>query len=169
MPAGNCSSECVTKRTVRVVSIALDCSRRRIWNTTTGLRVAELPAPGHTIDGGLAYAPNGHTLAISTVDDITLWDTSTWRVRSTLQHTRTSTYDPNYHGPVGGIGRYALAFAPDSRSLATVQPDAITVWDTTSHSKIASLVQYGADFTDVAFGRDRHTIVAQSGSDYIAL
>lgn len=81
-----------------------------IWDLATDRSAGFLKNPGTGVpfDRGLAFAPDGRTLAIGRQDgSIELWDLATRQIRQRLTgHSR-------------GHGSWGLRFAPDSRSLAS--------------------------------------------------
>jgi energy-coupling factor transporter ATP-binding protein EcfA2 len=135
-----------------------------IWQTATGGLVAQLPAPVTKIlkaGGSLAYSPDGRTLAVSTRNDVVLWDTTTWRTRSTLRNAGTLISGNNY--------LTALAFSPDSRTLAVALPESITLWDLATHRKTGALVPRDTYVDALAFSPDGHTLAAASPNLTIVL
>jgi hypothetical protein len=80
----------------------------QIWDTATGKPTVRLPVELHDFYGSLAYSPDGHTLALSTGTQITLWDTTIWHLRATLDHADTASYAQGSGNSESG----ALAFTP---------------------------------------------------------
>ena len=95
-----------------------------------------------TGDGSLAFSPDGTTLALGQPGgNITLWNLSTRRIRSTLQ------------GHTGFV--VSLAFAPDGATLASSGHDRVgRIWDlTTSRERFVTTCRLGA-FVGLTFSLD---------------
>ncbi|XVQ06910.1 WD40 repeat domain-containing serine/threonine protein kinase [Spirillospora sp. CA-255316] len=98
---------------------------------------------------GVAFSPDGKTLACSTEEVITLWDVVGQRELATLAK-----------GVFSGIS--GLAFSLDGRTLATAGEEQVTLWDV-ARRKAAGTLRGRVD--RVAFGRDGRTLAAASGRE----
>lgn len=98
---------------------------------------------------GVAFSPDGKTLACSTEQVITLWDVAGRRELATLAK-----------GIFSGIP--GLAFSLDGRTLATAGDEQVTLWDVARRKAVGTLRGH-AD--RVAFGRDGRTLAAASGRE----
>jgi WD40 repeat protein len=114
---------------------------------------------------GVAFAPDGHTLATASADrTVRLWDLSDWdRPRQLSQpltgHTNTV---------------YGVAFAPDGRTLATASADrTVRLWDLGNRDRPRALGQPLTGHTGpvfgVAFAPDGRTLVSASADRTVRL
>lgn len=122
----------------------------RLWEYGS-LRAA---LTGHTGPvRGVAFSPDGATLASGDDDTIILRDTATWAVRAVLT------------GNGGAI--WSLAFRPDGRTLASGSRNGsagtLIVWDVATGGRRATLPHEGG-IGAVAFGPDGATL-AVGGTD----
>jgi WD40 repeat protein len=100
-------------------------------------------AVGSVVEG-IAYSPDGHTLAVGSYDNVVvLFDTSTGTRKATLS--------------VGGAVE-SLAFSPDGRLVAVGDySGAVTLWDAASGTRVGSLSE-GSVVNGVAFSPDGRTL-----------
>jgi len=107
--------------------------------------------------GGVAYSPDGKTLAIGTADGkITLWDAEKRRVATTLE-------DP------GGVIS-SVAFIPGSESLVSGSYNhTATIWDLKSEKPQHVLEGHRGAITNVAASPDGSTIATASLDQTIRL
>ncbi|MFI0366443.1 WD40 repeat domain-containing serine/threonine protein kinase [Actinomadura sp. 1N219] len=98
---------------------------------------------------GVAFSPDGKTLACSTEQVITLWDVLGRRQLATLAK-----------GVYSGIS--GLAFSLDGRSLATAGEEQVTLWDVARRKAVGTL---RGRVDRVAFGRDGRTLAAAYGQE----
>lgn len=121
----------------------------------TRLRMHEIRIPlGY--NGGVAFSPDGRTLATTTSDEPTvgLWDMSD-RTHSTRIATLT-----NGTGWVNSV-----AFSPDGHSLATTADNTVVLWDITDRThptKTATLTGHTNPVQVVAFSPDGHALATTS-------
>jgi RNA polymerase sigma factor (sigma-70 family) len=64
---------------------------------------------------------------------------------------------------LGAPGTAALAFAPDSRTLAVAQGRILTVWDTATAQEVASFEGHQGTISTVAFAPDGRSVATGSG------
>jgi WD40 repeat protein len=112
------------------------------------------PALASHAVGGIAFSPDGRTLAAAAFDgNVVLWDT----------HTRTPIGQPlnGHHGPAN-----AVAFSPDGRTLAAGMFDGtVLLWDTRTHTPLGQpLNGHQGVVNGVAFSPDGRSI-ASAGDD----
>jgi WD40 repeat protein/serine/threonine protein kinase len=141
----------------------------------------------------LAYSPNGKLLATAGDDDVTLWDTTTWKpqplparhagtvvaIAFTPDGAQLATagldkiirlWDPQTAKELGALqgheaGVRALAFTPDGKTLASASHDAtIRLWDVASRVQRAKLTGHRGAVTSVAFTADAK-MLASGGAD----
>lgn len=113
----------------------------QVLSTATLAKTAELSVPLGAFHTVPTFSPDGRLLVVSNrLDQTFLWDTSR-RSRKLL-----SSRDQFWY----------VVFSPDSTMLATIGPT-ITVWDTTTQKKVASLV-VSARHRTVAFAPDNKTL-----------
>jgi WD40 repeat protein len=145
----------------------LDLEHRRIE------RLLPIPAGGF----GLAFAPDGRTVAASADDQVRLWDVASDRQILTLDHgacVKALAFSPTgglvatagadgtarlWHLPSGALCKtcvahsgcsLALAFAPDGRTLAVAGSShsvAVGLWDPSTGEGRGSLTDPGSAFT----------------------
>jgi RNA polymerase sigma factor (sigma-70 family) len=127
----------------------------RFWDVATGRELHDGPAGARP--GCMTLSPDGHTLA-GTADagrTIHLWETATMQQRTQLA------------GHQGTL--LAIAFAPDSRTLASGSMDGtIRLWDLPSGKEIARLAGHRGWVLSLAFAPDGRTLVS-AGLDTTAL
>src|SRR5229473_2757148 len=124
----------------RPILLAAGChdTAIKLWDTASGKEVRELK--GHTKDvRGLAFAPDGKTLASGGMDGIIqLWDTATWEVRQTLK------------GHTAEIN--CVAYARDGNTLASGAWDkTVRLWDPVTGDARSVLEGHTEMVRDVVF------------------
>ncbi|MCA1835378.1 MAG: TIR domain-containing protein, partial [Actinobacteria bacterium] len=140
-----------------------------LYSTLTSTRLIATLRTGHTrlrlherriplgYIGGVAFSPDGRTLATTTSDEPTvgLWDTSD-RTHSTRIATLT-----NGAGWVNSV-----AFSPDGHTLATTNDNTVALWDVTDRThptRTAILTGHTSPVRVVAFSPDGHALATTSG------
>src|SRR5262249_23243668 len=149
------------------------------WDVATGTRRAALPMePGWV--RAVAYAPDGQALAVLAGERVTLWDLTRNEQRDAFPayHPMALSADGGTlataaGGPagvrlgdvatgreVGSLSRYAaglfaLAVAPDGRTLAAGQGDGVVqLWDGPTGRLRATLEGHAEPVSSVAFSPD---------------
>ncbi|MFE6838535.1 trypsin-like peptidase domain-containing protein [Streptomyces sp. NPDC057705] len=104
---------------------------------------------GHAREvSGVAFSPDGHTLATAGDNAVRLRDVTTGKIRATLTgHTN----------PVNSV-----AFSPDGHTLATAGNDAVRLWDATTGTTRTTLTGHTNSVFSVAFSPDGHTVATAS-------
>jgi WD40 repeat protein/serine/threonine protein kinase len=138
----------------------------RVWEAGTGREVLALPG---RVEGyrGVAFSPDGQTLATGWKAAVQVWDANTGRMVTSLAgHT----------GPVT-----AVAFGPDRHSLASASADGtVRLWDRSGSAEptrpggaarlaaptadvpMRILGEHDAEVTAIAFSPDRTRLVSAS-------
>jgi serine/threonine protein kinase len=126
------------------------------------VRVLADPPAGSNVIEGLAFSPDGKTLAVADNDGGTyLWDATTGRVRRTIA-------GPGSYGPA-----LAVAFSPEGSTLAAAYKDGVTrLWDAGTGRLIRALSDPrtgGRGVQAVAFSPDGTTLATgdSNGSAYL--
>ncbi|MFI0897039.1 WD40 repeat domain-containing serine/threonine protein kinase [Streptomyces sp. NPDC020983] len=140
-----------------------------VWDPAA-MRELHVLHPGSEDDldgvGAVAFSPDGRILASAEKVSTTLWNTATWKRIVTLTDSQV---DP--------VTVHSLSFSPNGKVLACGNAHAtITLWDTRSHRRLATLVD-PIGYTDddrksvegVAFRKDGTTLAAAVENDRIRL
>ncbi len=140
-------------------------SRSAFYTATTALNTTRIIIPNPAPVYGVAFSPDGHTLASSSADaTIRLWNLT----------------DPAHPAPLGqplqGHTKAVtdVAFSPDGHSLASASADAtIRLWDLTDPAHPKPLGQplggHSGTVWSVAFSPDGHTLASGSADATIRL
>jgi WD40 repeat protein/tetratricopeptide (TPR) repeat protein len=102
------------------------------WDVSTGQMLTDM-VPHPTAIHGLAFSPDGKTLATAGYDDnlVKLWDLETSAVASDIRH------QPKLTLPVGRSGA-SVTFAPDGKSVVTGDQDGLVMfWDADTGKQIS--------------------------------
>jgi WD40 repeat protein len=120
-------------------------NRVHVWDLATGKELHGSP-PARNWVTGLAFSPDGKTLAVAAWHRILLWDATTGKDRL----------------PLGGhsnqVGR--VAFSPDGKAVATQSEDALILWDPLTGRER----HQWSDKTLVAFAPDGDLLRRDKGS-----
>jgi WD40 repeat protein len=106
---------------------------------------------------GVAFAPDGATLATASVDKkVLLWDVAKGKVRSTLV---------GHDGPVG-----CVAFSRDGRRLASADVNGgVILWDPSAGNEVRALRGHLLSIRCLAFSADGATLAAGHSDGTVAL
>jgi WD40 repeat protein len=142
-----------------------------LWDLRKGTKIGTIPG-----GGGIAFSPDGRTLAISGVqDNVTLWNVARRAQVGTLALPATAGL------PAQAIGSIGLTFSPDGRLLATdggpdttlpAGPILASVWDLQRHRIISRVQGSQTNFRAVlslAFSPDGRMVAAGTHSATIIL
>ncbi|KKD06417.1 WD-40 repeat-containing protein [Streptomyces sp. WM6386] len=92
-------------------------ARVTLWDPAGGRKIRNFPVPDGSVRG-LAFSPDGRTVAASSPRAVRVWDMATGRTR----HSLTSHPDPQ-----------AVGFGPGGRTVAAASPnEGVWVWDVTT-------------------------------------
>ncbi|MDX6707995.1 MAG: hypothetical protein QOI48_3841 [Solirubrobacteraceae bacterium] len=125
----------------------------RLWNPRTGeLLGRPIHEPDYGIVAGLAFGPDGHTVAVSSHGTIRLWD-----VRSHRQVGPPITSHPG-DAP-------AFAFSPDGRMMAVAEAKMIRLLDVRTHKPLGRLPSsHTEQVPNMAFSPDGRTLASSSNA-----
>ena len=124
-------------------------------DSATGKSLRTLTPPHHGwIDGAVAFSPDGKTcLTASSIDQtVKLWETASGKAMGQpLRHR------------VAEAGFFAVAFSPDSKTVATAGEDEIAhLWDATTGIPIGGPMRHRGKVWAVAFSPDGKTLLTGS-------
>jgi WD40 repeat protein len=129
----------------RFVATAGDDRSARVWDSNTGVPLANLP---HAVRVSVvAFSPDSGLLATGAGKDVFLWSRRTGEgiTRMAAQHADTVT---------------GIAFSPDGRYLATSSEDHRAVlWDVRRRRAIKAFVGHSAGINGIAFSADSRWLV----------
>jgi WD40 repeat protein len=127
-----------------------------LWDTETGRRRCVLPSGRGPNNYGLAFSPDGRTLATDSTETgsdrttISLWDVKTGKRGRRFQ--------------VPARSAFVLTFAPDGRALLSSGPEPrVRLWDTTTGKQLLPDSTHQGAVTALAFTARGRTLV--SGAD----
>jgi WD40 repeat protein len=102
--------------------------------------------PGLSAAQGVAFSPDGHTLAATDNDGLILWDVATRGQRLRLR--------------LSGVRDVAVAFSPDGRFLASCGRSVVHVWDAASGELVSGRrIGHSSNVVALAFSLDGQTLV----------
>lgn len=134
--------------------------RIRLWESDTGeeLSSSDGSRESPAFTAGMAFAPDGRTLAVVDSDRAWLWDTMTGKKMLLPESVSWETVT-------------SLAFSPGGRALATGHTSGLVhIWDVEHLSRTGTLTFGDArGVTSVAFGADGHTLLAGHGTSQAQL
>ncbi len=124
-----------------------------IWDSTTGKMLEEIP-PGGRATTGLAYSPDGRTLAAAEPGGaVRFWQLDPPRLGLVIA------------GPVSDYPR--LVFDPEGKRIAAETPDGtIRIWDTADGRELCALRGNDPPCIFLQFSRDGRRLAA-SGEDHV--
>jgi WD40 repeat protein len=132
-----------------------DDHKIRVWQITTGKEIAQLDFPKDIFVPGLAFSPNGGTLA-STCDEgtIQLWDVASAKELRRMEVTQK--------------GASRVVFAPEGKTLATTSAEAngdhtIRFWHAASGKELRRLDLYPRSAFDIALSPNGKVLAAVGG------
>jgi RNA polymerase sigma factor (sigma-70 family) len=97
---------------------------------------------------GVAFAPDGKTLAAGGFGSVSLWDTTTGK-----ELKRFGTPDAFL---------YSVAFPPDGRYVASGHGNKVILWDRTSGEQVRTVGEHGNVVHVVTFSRDGNVLASAS-------
>ena len=126
---------------------AMDLGVAHVWDVSTGTRLAELRDDARTGSPSLAFSSDGHWLAMSSGNDVHVFDTGTWRQVLTIP----------------GPGIDGVSWDPMGPWLLTgsTQGDA-SIWAVPSARRVHHLREVGEPVDAVAFSPDGRRAIAAS-------
>ena len=142
----------------RVLAGAVNNSRIYLWDAATGTLLQSLPQPGSV--AAVVWSPDGTLLASGDVKgDIELW---ALKPMESARHLQTLKGHTNCAD--------GLAFAPDSRSLASASWDGtVKLWESVSGRLLQTLTGHNDRVGRVAWSPDGTTIASGSADQTILL
>jgi WD40 repeat protein len=118
----------------------------KLWNVATGELRNSLKGHQHGV-GPVAFAPDGKVLATGGWDgEIILWEKQTGQMRGKLQGPKEDKGEP-------ALVR-ALAFAPDSKQLASATASKVCLWDVDKGKIFRELPNKKGRLLSLAFSPD---------------
>ncbi|MFE4674208.1 WD40 repeat domain-containing serine/threonine protein kinase [Streptomyces sp. NPDC056721] len=150
-----------------IASAQGDNNRIPLWDTTTGNATAAFGLSDHDSVNGLAFSPDGKSIAVASNSSSWLLDLSTGRTIATLFNERTFAVAFNADGKIlatagesgvrlwnGKVGKpvrtltadktQSVAFDPHDTTLVTGGAGGVRLWDGTTGRAISTLTGNGA-------------------------
>ena len=116
----------------------------RFWDLPTGRQVDATLAGTGQAALPIAFSPDGHTLFGSIGDGVSAWDVEAGKEQ----------------GTAFAHGEAAISFDRRTLAVADSAGGAIALWNTTTHSRTATLEQSGGPWRAVALSPDGKTVAA---------
>ncbi|MGX1478385.1 UNVERIFIED_CONTAM: sugar lactone lactonase YvrE [Streptomyces canus] len=165
-----------------------------LLDPVTGRKLGTITVPDGSVRG-IAFSPDGRTVAAASVTTVRVWDVATGRTRTVgggRIDGRAVAFSPDGRTyavvRAGGsvqlrevatgivrhtlkdvpVGMNELAFAPDGRTIAVPSPgDTVRLWDTASGAARATMTagHHGRGTMKVALGADGRTQVTSNNGD----
>ncbi len=132
--------------------------RVNIWNAQTHAHVQTMDLESGPVNWiwGLAYSPDGHSLAIGGNPPIRVWDVAGEAGVTTLE------------GHTGLV--YSLAYSPDGRYLASGSHDKTArIWDLTTGTAVVTLTAHTGAVRSLAYSPDGRYLVTGSWDGNVRL
>jgi WD40 repeat protein len=112
-----------------------------LWSSVTGEEIGELRGHARTAFA-LSFSPNGRFRASGDANGtVKLWDVASKKLQTTLTDSANNLEDEEA----------ALAFAPDSATLAVAIGRVVQLWDVTTGQLVARLEGHDRKVTCLAF------------------
>ena len=161
----------------------------RIWDYTTGARVATIPV-GEKV-WSVAFSPNGNTLYVGSSDALSSYNTSNWTVqertsivsgivysaipsadgtklavaegdRATVRNASTLIIENTFQGHSGPV--YSAALSPGGATLVTGSADqTVRLWDATNGAQLAATPRASGSILSVRFNKIGSRILTGGG------
>jgi WD40 repeat protein len=180
-----------------LLSLQADQSAETLQAESALIQAAQQPLDGLLPVGspalGVAFSPDGRTLAAGYDGGIGLWDVATGQRTAALaegSQVESVAFSPDGHtvagadadgyvalwnvatgqriATLGGSVTEGVAFSPDGRTLATGDGDGIALWNMATGRQITTLAE-GSAVTSVAFSPDGQTIAAGDYGGHVGL
>ncbi|MET9764922.1 helix-turn-helix domain-containing protein [Streptomyces sp. NPDC006372] len=113
----------------RIIAVVVDgeAGKATLWDSVTGRKIKAFTVPGGAVRG-MAFSPDGRTVAATSITAVRVWDVTTGRT----VHSFTGLPDPE-----------ALVFGPDGRTLAAASfYGSERVWDLATGRTLTSHDQH---------------------------
>lgn len=137
-------SVAVAEQVYNDVHFPFNADNVSVWDVATGKRSATVAQEGW--GAAVAFSPDGKLLATAdSYEDVTLWDSETWRRVATYEGEKTSTW----------LQPVPVSFSPDGAvfALGSIR-GTVNLWDVVSGSQIARLEGHTYEIASIAFSPD---------------
>jgi WD40 repeat protein len=156
--------------------VAVSDAALHVWDVASGKEVRALPIPEGAVFQGVAFSPDGRTLAMELADgEIQVIELASGKPRLVLNPRERAKPDPDVppvffrRGTRFDESDAPPAFAPDGRLLAQAGEDGkVRLWDLRTGKEAAAPAGHRGRVTALAFSADG-TRLASGGSDTAAL